>query len=85
MQIFLKKIMTAFNAPLTRISQPHTNGKKISRDPNPADSHMQNATLGKRSRKESEETQPEQSNKKCHFFEEDGHEHSMVEATVQPR
>lgn len=28
MQIFLEKIMTALNAPFTRISQPHASGKK---------------------------------------------------------
>lgn len=44
-------------------------------------SYMQNATPGKQSRDESEESQPKQNHKKRHFFE-DGHEHSMVDAAM---
>ena len=58
--------------------------KKISRDISPTDSLMLSTVPRKRNRDAREETQPEQPNKKCQFFKDNGHDNSMVEAVMQP-
>ena len=58
--------------------------KKLARDPNRSESHMQTVSLGKRNR-EREETVPTQPTKKIQVTTKYGKEESMVEAVMQPR